>query len=240
MPCARHNRRDRSPTGEPVRCRCRRSNRPGNSQAKGPCGTRTLERDAIRIRRRDNDLRRKDRGGIRGRSQCARVGECRCFQHDDRTAKARPDDVSLNRTPLHELHAGIGGQDGAFRGLRDAGAISDGRACRNICTHARKPGFSMSATWGRCCCHGPSWEAVALGFEALVPMDVLGLAEGRQRYGLFTNDAGGIVDDLMFAQSGRRSVRGGQCGLQGGGHRADARAPAGTDLQVTAADGPRA
>ena len=49
---------------------------------------------------------------------------------------------------------------------------------------------------------GPSWEAVAIAFEALVPMDVLGLADGRQRYGFFTNAAGGIEDDLMFARRG--------------------------------------
>mgnify|MGYP001796638781 CR=1 FL=1 len=33
-------------------------------------------------------------------------------------------------------------------------------------------------------------------------MDVLGLGDGRQRYGFFTNDAGGIRDDLMFARRG--------------------------------------
>ena len=33
-------------------------------------------------------------------------------------------------------------------------------------------------------------------------MDVLGLEDGRQRYGLFTNDQGGIEDDLMFAKRG--------------------------------------
>ncbi|HEX9857983.1 MAG TPA: glycine cleavage system aminomethyltransferase GcvT, partial [Paracoccaceae bacterium] len=47
-----------------------------------------------------------------------------------------------------------------------------------------------------------SLEALALGFEALMPVDVLGLAPGRQRYGMFTNDTGGILDDLMFANRG--------------------------------------
>ena len=42
----------------------------------------------------------------------------------------------------------------------------------------------------------------ARALEALVPMDVLGLAEGRQRYGLFTDERGGILDDLMFANRG--------------------------------------
>lgn len=35
-----------------------------------------------------------------------------------------------------------------------------------------------------------------------MPVDVLGVAEGRQRYGLFTNETGGILDDLMFANRG--------------------------------------
>ena len=36
--------------------------------------------------------------------------------------------------------------------------------------------------------------------EALVPVDVIDLPEGRQRYGLFTNDTGGVLDDLMIAR----------------------------------------
>ncbi|MEM9318796.1 MAG: glycine cleavage system aminomethyltransferase GcvT [Pseudomonadota bacterium] len=36
--------------------------------------------------------------------------------------------------------------------------------------------------------------------ETLVPADVLDLPAGRQRYGLFTNDAGGVLDDLMIAR----------------------------------------
>src|SRR5690606_30681395 len=42
----------------------------------------------------------------------------------------------------------------------------------------------------------------ALALERLVPVDVLGLKPGRQRYGLFTDQNGGILDDLMFANRG--------------------------------------
>ena len=42
----------------------------------------------------------------------------------------------------------------------------------------------------------------ALAFESLMPVDVLGLAVGRQRYGMFTDASGGILDDLMFANRG--------------------------------------
>jgi aminomethyltransferase len=43
---------------------------------------------------------------------------------------------------------------------------------------------------------------VARALEALVPGDMLGLAAGRQRYTLFTNDVGGIEDDLMVSNQG--------------------------------------
>ena len=42
----------------------------------------------------------------------------------------------------------------------------------------------------------------AEALERLVPGDILGLKPGRQRYTLLTNDAGGIIDDLMVANLG--------------------------------------
>jgi aminomethyltransferase len=41
---------------------------------------------------------------------------------------------------------------------------------------------------------------VAAALETLVPGDIAGLKPGRQRYTLFTNEAGGIIDDLMVAR----------------------------------------
>ena len=45
-------------------------------------------------------------------------------------------------------------------------------------------------------------EDAARALESLVPVDVLGLATGRQRYGVFTDEQGGILDDLMIANRG--------------------------------------
>lgn len=42
----------------------------------------------------------------------------------------------------------------------------------------------------------------ARALERLVPVDVLGLKPGRQRYAVLSNDAGGIIDDLMVANLG--------------------------------------
>jgi aminomethyltransferase len=42
----------------------------------------------------------------------------------------------------------------------------------------------------------------AAAFETLMPVDVIDLAPGRQRYGLLLTDEGTIIDDLMFANRG--------------------------------------
>ena len=55
---------------------------------------------------------------------------------------------------------------------------------------------------GQVIIEGSNFETVALELEKLIPVDILGLAENRQRYGFFTNAAGGIMDDLMLANRG--------------------------------------
>ncbi|MBM3517275.1 MAG: glycine cleavage system aminomethyltransferase GcvT, partial [Alphaproteobacteria bacterium] len=47
---------------------------------------------------------------------------------------------------------------------------------------------------------GSNDRAVAL--EGIVPGDIRGLAPGRQRYTMFTNETGGILDDIMVANVG--------------------------------------
>ena len=42
----------------------------------------------------------------------------------------------------------------------------------------------------------------AAAFESLMPVDVIDLGVGKQRYGLLLNDEGGIIDDLMFVNRG--------------------------------------
>ena len=47
-----------------------------------------------------------------------------------------------------------------------------------------------------------NYADVALAAEALVPQNLLTLKEGRQRYAFFTNEQGGLLDDLMIANRG--------------------------------------
>jgi aminomethyltransferase len=47
-----------------------------------------------------------------------------------------------------------------------------------------------------------SGEGVREALESLVPVDIIDLPAGRQRYAVFTNPQGGILDDLMVANCG--------------------------------------
>ena len=107
----------------------------------------------------------------------------------------------LKHTPLFEVHAALGAKMVPFAGYAMPVQYPMGVMQEHLHTRAKAGLFDVSHM-GQVILSGPNWETVALGFERLVPMDVLGLEDGRQRYGFFTNAAGGIVDDLMFARRG--------------------------------------
>lgn len=109
--------------------------------------------------------------------------------------------TGLKRTPLFEVHAELGAKMVPFAGYDMPVQYRMGVMKEHLHTRSHAGLFDVSHM-GQVLLSGPSWDAVALAIEALVPMDVLGLADGRQRYGFFTNDAGGINDDLMFARRG--------------------------------------
>ncbi|WP_299677202.1 glycine cleavage system aminomethyltransferase GcvT [uncultured Roseobacter sp.] len=104
-------------------------------------------------------------------------------------------------TPLYDLHVELRAKMVPFAGYSMPVQYPMGVLKEHLHTRSAAGLFDVSHM-GQVMLSGPSWEAVALAFERLVPMDVLGLADGRQRYGLFTNEAGGIEDDLMFARRG--------------------------------------
>jgi len=108
---------------------------------------------------------------------------------------------ALKRTPLFDLHVELGAKMVPFAGYEMPVQYPLGVMKEHLHTRAAAGIFDVSHM-GQVIVSGASWETVALAFETLVPMDVLGLGDGRQRYGFFTNDAGGIEDDLMFARRG--------------------------------------
>lgn len=104
----------------------------------------------------------------------------------------------LIRLGLDALHEELGGKMVPFAGYRMPVQYSDGVMKEHLHTRTAAGLFDVSHMGQVILRPKAGIEALKLAFEGLMPVDVLGLAEGRQRYGLFTNDQGGILDDLMF------------------------------------------
>ena len=102
----------------------------------------------------------------------------------------------LKRTPLFDLHVERGGKMVPFAGWEMPVQYPLGVMKEHLHTRAAAGLFDVSHMGQVILRAGPA------ALEALVPVDVVGLAEGRQRYGVFTNTAGGIMDDLMIANRG--------------------------------------
>ncbi|GAA6209631.1 glycine cleavage system aminomethyltransferase GcvT [Cognatishimia sp. WU-CL00825] len=108
---------------------------------------------------------------------------------------------ALLQTPLAELHAALGAKMVPFAGYAMPVQYPLGVMKEHLHCRAAAGLFDVSHM-GQVILRGANIDVVAQAFETLVPMDVLGLAVGKQRYGLFTNEDGGIEDDLMFANRG--------------------------------------
>jgi aminomethyltransferase len=109
----------------------------------------------------------------------------------------------LRKTCLHDLHRALGAKMVPFAGYDMPVQYPMGVLKEHLHTRAAAGLFDVSHM-GQVLVAAKSGRVAdaALALERLVPVDVLGLAEGRQRYGLFTGAAGGILDDLMIANRG--------------------------------------
>jgi aminomethyltransferase len=116
---------------------------------------------------------------------------------------ARDDNSPLKRTPLHALHVASGGKMVPFAGYDMPVQFPTGVLREHLHTRAAAGLFDVSHM-GQIALRPKSGrvEDAALALERLVPQDIHALAPGRQRYAQFTNDAGGILDDLMVANFG--------------------------------------
>ena len=104
----------------------------------------------------------------------------------------------LNRTPLYDLHVSLGAKMVPFAGYEMPVQYPDGVMKEHL--HCREhAGLFDVSHMGQVRITGNN---AAIALESLVPVDVKGLAEGRQRYAIFTNEDGGILDDLMVANRG--------------------------------------
>src|ERR1700686_3350054 len=116
---------------------------------------------------------------------------------------ARDNDSPLKRTPLHALHLASGGKMVPFAGYDMPVQYATGVLREHLHTRAKAGLFDVSHM-GQIALRPKSGKLqdAALALERLVPQDVLAVAPGRQRYAQFTNESGGILDDLMVANFG--------------------------------------
>ena len=107
-------------------------------------------------------------------------------------------ETELLHTPLHALHLSLSARMVPFAGYAMPVQYPAGLMAEHQHTRTAASLFDVSHM-GQLRLVGPN---AAPALESLMPMDVLGLAVGRQRYGLLLNDEGGIIDDLMFINRG--------------------------------------
>ena len=105
---------------------------------------------------------------------------------------------ALLETPLHALHLELGARMVPFAGYSMPVQYPAGLMAEHLHTRAAAGLFDVSHM-GQLRLEG---LGAAAAFESLIPVDVIDLPVGKQRYGLLLNDNGGIMDDLMFFNRG--------------------------------------
>jgi aminomethyltransferase len=117
---------------------------------------------------------------------------------------ALPDDPTpkpLKATPLDAWHRAHGARMVEFAGyampVQYQGVLAEHLHCRSQAALFDVSHMGQAILTG---------ATAAAALERLVPGDMLGLKPGRQRYTLLTNEAGGIIDDLMVANLGRERL----------------------------------
>ncbi|MBT8766961.1 glycine cleavage system aminomethyltransferase GcvT [Metapseudomonas boanensis] len=104
----------------------------------------------------------------------------------------------LAKTPLHALHLELGARMVPFAGYDMPVQYPLGVLKEHLHTREQAGLFDVSHM-GQIILRG---EHAARALESLVPVDIVDLPAGMQRYALFTNAEGGILDDLMVANAG--------------------------------------
>jgi aminomethyltransferase len=107
-------------------------------------------------------------------------------------------DPQLLHTPLHALHLELGARMVPFAGYSMPVQYPTGLMAEHHQTRESAGLFDVSHM-GQLRLVGPD---AAAAFETLMPVDVIDLPVGKQRYGLLLTEEGTIIDDLMFVNRG--------------------------------------
>ncbi len=106
--------------------------------------------------------------------------------------------TSLLPTPLHALHLELGARMVPFAGYSMPVQYPAGLMAEHLHCRAAAALFDVSHM-GQLRITG---NHAAAALESLIPIDLIGMQAGQQRYGFFTNADGGILDDLMLTRAG--------------------------------------
>ncbi len=109
-------------------------------------------------------------------------------------------DDDLKHTALYGLHLEAGAKMVPFAGYAMPVQYPLGIVKEHLHTR-RSAGLFDVSHMGQLWLRG---AGAAAAMETLVPVDVVDLPEMKQRYALFTNERGGIMDDLMITNAGDR------------------------------------
>ena len=107
-------------------------------------------------------------------------------------------DQDLKQTPLHSLHLSLGAKMVPFAGYDMPVQYEAGILTEHLHTRSAAALFDVSHM-GQVAIRG---DGAAGALERLVPGEIQALRPGRMRYTMLTNEAGGILDDLIVTNVG--------------------------------------
>ncbi|MFQ5562621.1 MAG: glycine cleavage system aminomethyltransferase GcvT [Parvularculaceae bacterium] len=123
--------------------------------------------------------------------------------------------ADLKRTSLHALHVSLGAKMVEFAGYEMPVQYPLGVLKEHLHTRAKAGLFDVShmgqaflktteAALGEDGAH----EKIAATIETLVPGEIRNLKKGAQRYSVFLNENGGVLDDFMITRPARDDLQG--------------------------------
>jgi len=122
----------------------------------------------------------------------------------------RPDPVApaedLATTPLHALHRELGARMVPFAGwempIQYEGVLAEHLHCRAQAALFDVSHMTIVDVTAPSLDPASRIERLGTALETLTPAGIVTLAEGRQRYALLTNEAGGTIDDFIATNRG--------------------------------------
>ena len=108
----------------------------------------------------------------------------------------------IRKTPFHQMHVDAGAKMVPFAGYEMPVSYPLGIKKEHTRTRERAGLFDVSHM-GQIRLSG---EQVMAALESLVPVDIIDLPKMKTRYALFTNENGGVLDDLMVTNLGDNSL----------------------------------